>query len=619
MLYFYRGGARESPKLMPNTFANSLIYRKTAIISLMVAAFFAFPSVSAQAATAKWSAKEVQRSAKQVQVAPGRSIDFTVAFKNTGSQTWVQDGDRFVSVYTYSPKYRASKFADVSWPENSHPARLTETKVAPGQVGHFTFTLFAPLTAGRYSETFILGAEKTAWVGGSAFTLDVVVNKKYAKAGDDTAPGFKALRMLANARDLSLNTGDEAELRVSFKNVGITTWKKGGTLPLLLKPAKDNIALAFMNSTWLDSEVVAPIPDDVKPGQITTLDFKLTAPKMAGSYKPKFVLAASTGVVDGGEFELPVEVTIQTPLVSNVDEISLGDFAGVGPRGPNIRIGLFNTTDPIVIAAAGPYRMLDYNDNLVRELSGVSTVTFSFSTYQYTVTNNGWSWTSPRHMRFQPMDPANTIFEIQSYTSRPTWDPTINFNRFRGDLEVMYSSATEKLWLIEELPAEDYLRGLAETTNASPQEFQRALVTAARTYALFVKLIGGKHPSEYFDMVTNGNDQVYKGYVSELVRPNVVQAVEDTRGRVVTYAGELVVTPYFSRSDGRTRSWTEVWGSKVHPWLVSVPAPHDAGKELWGHGVGMSASDAVGRAADGVGWMDILKYYYTGIAIQRAY
>lgn len=605
---------------MNRNFAHSYILRRTATTFLMLAALFVISAPTAEAAAKpKWAAKEVQRSVKQVQVAPGRSVDFTIAFKNVGSETWVMDGGNFVSVYTYGPKYRRSKFSDVSWPSNMQAARLTEAKVAPGQVGHFTFTLFAPLEAGTYKETFILAAEDKAWLTGGTFTVDVRVNAKYAKAGDDSAPGYKALRMLANARDLSLNTGDEADLRVSFKNVGITTWKKGGKMPLVLKPAAGNIALAFMNSTWTGSEVVTALAEDVKPGQMTTVNFKLTAPRMAGSYRPKFVLAASTGVVDGGVFELPVEVTVQTPVVSSVDEISLSDFRDAGSRGPNIRIGLFSTTEPIVIAAPGPYRMLDYNDQLVRELSGLSTVTFDFNAYQYTVTNNGWSWTSPRHMRFTPLDPASSIFEIQSYVSRPTWDPSINFNRFRGDLEVMYSSATEKLWTIEELPVEDYMRGLAETSNGSPQEFQKALVTAARTYALFVKLIGGKHPKEYFDMVTNGNDQVYKGYVSELVRPTVVKAAEDTRGMVVTYDGELVVTPYFSRSDGRTRSWTEVWSSKVHPWLVSVPAPYDAGKELWGHGVGMSASDAVGRARAGVSWTEILKYYYTGIGIQRAY
>jgi stage II sporulation protein D len=162
------------------------------------------------------------------------------------------------------------------------------------------------------------------------------------------------------------------------------------------------------------------------------------------------------------------------------------------------------------------------------------------------------------------------------------------------------------------------MRGLAETSNGSPMEYHKALVTAARTFAYFVQKTGGKHASRHFDVTTGAGDQVYKGYVSELVRPNVVRAVEETRGTVVTYEGDVAVTPYFSRSDGRTRSYSEVWG-KHNPWLVSKPAPYDEGKTLWGHGVGMSASDAVGRAESGATWQEILKYYYTGIELSQRY
>ena len=68
----------------------------------------------------------------------------------------------------------------------------------------------------------------------------------------------------------------------------------------------------------------------------------------------------------------------------------------------------------------------------------------------------------------------------------------------------------------------------------------------------------------------------------------------------------------------RSRSYAEVWG-KDNPWLVSKPCPYDEGQTLWGHGVGMSASDAVGRANDGWNWQDILKYYYTGIDLTQRY
>jgi len=183
-------------------------------------------------------------------------------------------------------------------------------------------------------------------------------------------------------------------------------------------------------------------------------------------------------------------------------------------------------------------------------------------------------------------------------------------------MELNYYEPNNNVWLIEELPLEQYLRGLGETSNNSAPEFQKALVVAARNYAYFVHSIGGKYA--LFDVETGAADQVYRAYGSETIRPNVVAAVAATAGQMVTYNGDIVVTPYFSRSDGRTRAWGEVWnGSK--PWLVSVPAPHDVGQTLWGHGVGMSASDALGWANDGKTYDWILKYFYTGTVLKKIY
>jgi len=41
---------------------------------------------------------------------------------------------------------------------------------------------------------------------------------------------------------------------------------------------------------------------------------------------------------------------------------------------------------------------------------------------------------------------------------------------------------------------------------------------------------------------------------------------------------------------------------------------------MWGHGVGMSASDASERASkDGWPYDRLLKYYYTGVEVKRLY
>lgn len=592
-------------------------FTSAGVATLFVAALF-LPPFAAEAARPAWEAKEKVRAGGSVELFPGDTATFTIAFTNTGAKTWTKDGKNYVSVYTYTPRYRDSLFADGSWLSTNHPTVMNEKQAKTNEVATFNISLTAPEKPGMYHETFILGAEHLLWIPKSQFTVDIVVKDtpKTNIYGETIAPGFRAARLLVSDDRLALKSGEAKEFRVGFKNTGKYSWTKTGARAVLLRATN---GAAFHSAAWANQQTAAQLTsDEVKPGQLALFSVTLTAPQQGGEFVPRFVLSAGDDIVDGGEVEIPVQVT-QNQLPASVAPAIDSEFAAAGPRGPIIRVGLYEATGVVRLASSGTYQLIEgVNDTPVRQLSGVTSVAFNQDGNLYTVTSGDYVFTSDHHVKFVPDDP-NNIFQMLDYENRPTWDPSLNFNQFRGSISVWTSVATHREWVIEELPLEDYMRGLAETSNGSHPDFQRALVTAARTYALFVLSIGGKHEKENFDVNTTGNDQVYKGYVSELVRPNVVAAAEATRGQVVTYNGELVVTPYYSRSDGRTRAWTEVWGGRGKPWLVSVPAPYDVGKTLWGHGVGMSASDAVGRANSGVNWIDILKYYYTGTEVRQLY
>ena len=204
---------------------------------------------------------------------------------------------------------------------------------------------------------------------------------------------------------------------------------------------------------------------------------------------------------------------------------------------------------------------------------------------------------------------------VTNFDRRVTRGSAFADNTFRGVLEIRYNDVKDRVWLINELKMEMYLRGLAETSNISPMEYQKALVTAARTYAFYHWTRNTKHDGEFFH-VDAYLDQVYKGYGQEQRSPRITEAVEATRGRYVTYNDAIAITPYFSRSDGRTRDWSEVWGGDV-PWAKGVAVPCDIGKTLWGHGVGMSASGALCMANQGMMWDEILKHFYTGIELNK--
>jgi stage II sporulation protein D len=100
----------------------------------------------------------------------------------------------------------------------------------------------------------------------------------------------------------------------------------------------------------------------------------------------------------------------------------------------------------------------------------------------------------------------------------------------------------------------------------------------ARTYASTAN-VGGKG----FDQYPDTRSQVYRGYSAETPATN--NAVASTAGQVVTYAGEPVVTYFFSTSGGYTENVENVFTSSApQPWLKGVEDPYDGASPYhrWG-------------------------------------
>ena len=51
-------------------------------------------------------------------------------------------------------------------------------------------------------------------------------------------------------------------------------------------------------------------------------------------------------------------------------------------------------------------------------------------------------------------------------------------------------------------------------------------------------------------------------------------AVNETKGHIITYNNELILTLYFSTCSGKTENCEEVF-SKAYPYLKSVESPYD--------------------------------------------
>lgn len=236
-------------------------------------------------------------------------------------------------------------------------------------------------------------------------------------------------------------------------------------------------------------------------------------------------------------------------------------------------------------------------------------------------------WSEVGNTKFASTD--NAIFTISNLNAS-NWNKSVNFNKFRGMLEVARSPKTGKIWMINELPIEDYLRGIGEALNSDPPEYQKAFAIASRSYAMFHLQNGGKYSrEEVFHLNNSSSDQVYKGYTWENYAPLLPKAVETTAGEVMKYNGKMARSVYSSDSGGTTRNACSYFGKEFcvsdYGYLAGgIKDPEgtirrDAATLKASHGVGMSATGARRLAELGKKYDEILKYYYSGITLEKIY
>lgn len=142
---------------------------------------------------------------------------------------------------------------------------------------------------------------------------------------------------------------------------------------------------------------------------------------------------------------------------------------------------------------------------------------------------------------------------------------SIENQKYRGKLVV---SANKKgLSIINYIPVESYLYGVVPKEMPDSWEMQALMAQAisARTYALYIKR---KSSDREFDVETTTSFQVYGGYDCEKIKTN--HAVDATRGKVLSYRGNLIVAYFHSNSGGHTEDSKNVWGADL-PYLKGVP------------------------------------------------
>ncbi len=628
--------------------------------------------VPAPTVASGFKAELVDRGGIEWQLEPLVRTTIRVKFRNAGTAKWANTGTGAVSLGPSGG--RKSDFQDEGWKSAGVAATLQEAEVAPGGTGTFVVTLRGATKPGSFSETFSLFSGASAFEGGSvSFPIRVtaplayivnnvpngtvngvdpaLVSAQAASANGDTSADYRAVLLLRSVSQVVLTGNARQPLTLGFKNAGASTWKTMAIRLEGLVPAINEKWASLRDETWATSLEPVRSSAVTAPGNLNFLSFKMKVPAKRGTYTARFRLYADERPVTDGLVDIPITVTADgyiepEPVLPPPTPVKTSTSGGVSPTGnaplqssvpsfipqpiggdpaslpsePIIRVGLFKTVDDQMRVRAvrtGMWLSEGGNRRCTFGQGQEVLVRYERGSGIYRVSGTGCDVSSSSHFQLKAEDGLSPL-EMTDFSRPVAWLPGANDNTFRSTLELRYAPKTDSVWAINELPIEWYLKGMAETSNVSPSEFQRTLMTGARTYAVYHVQRGTKHADEFYT-VDATYDQVYRGYGAEARTPNVVAAVDATRGQIVTYNGKLAITPYFSRSDGRTRSWTEVWGGGPYPWLVGVPVPQDAGKTLWGHGVGMSATGALGMANEGKSYVDILKHFYQGTELRLVY
>lgn len=648
-----------------------LTYTSSLIIGIIIAVSVATNAISA--ATPNYAAKQMVASPPASALDQLEAYRYTIGFKNIGALSWKNEGANTLTIKTTDSVRVEHWFASALWVNKTTVTNLATKEVKPGEIGFFAMTLEAPKRAGIYNNHFALYAGN-AKITGTDFSMPITVSKKLASAAKQkinesetttvaattlkTVSYITAKPMLRSSESLTLRAGETKEFQIAFKNTGERNWRSGApsTVSLTLDTQSLN-GVNFKDSSWLEENTPTALSLSlVKPGELGFFTFKIKAPRIAGSYQPQFrlVLNGDT-LISGSEFRLPITVTepppepaatlVSVPLINSSTQNSmivcaaaldstvpinseaaqqqLSNEPGIcipAHSEPTLRVGLASVQGQLGLTAAAPYAVSDSNGQILMQIDGGVAVFIAFDPINkiYTAVGPGPIITSALPLRVRTINEPS-IITLTTFNNPAAYDANLNDNVYRGSIELNWSNNDQKLWIINGLKMEEYLPGLAETSNGSPTEYQKALMVAARTYALYHYETKVKHAARNFDVIATVGDQYYRGYNSEMRTPNVTAAVRATRGQVVTYQDQVVITPYSASSNGTSRAWEDVWGGSPKPWLIRQTIPEDVGRTRFGHAVGLSQLAAADQAKAGKSYVDILKFFYVGTEVSQWY
>jgi peptidoglycan hydrolase-like amidase len=324
-----------------------------------------------------------------------------------------------------------------------------------------------------------------------------------------------------------------------------------------------------------------------------------------------------------GQYELLWDIRINGRWMSEIGKVSGQDTLIIGQDAPLIRVAIMelgpdNEEDQqATVSATASFNVSTLSGSIIATLPAGDRISLEHE--------------GPNIRLTIPNKSPQLISEPISIRTEPGFfmivDEIQPGNLYRGDLEFRYSDILESAWLINILPVNDYLAGLIEQGEEAPWESLTASVITFRSYALAVQARLKIKNYEPFDIASSTTHtpsyftrhMFYRGFVRELAGPRLRQAIEDTRGQVITFQGEIIEAPFFTQAGGYTISHKEAGWGRDRAWSPGVQDPVSATDWFIGHGVGMPLQSSNKLAKLGHDAKQIIDTYFIGVDIGYAY
>ncbi|MEK7115962.1 MAG: hypothetical protein AAB879_01045, partial [Patescibacteria group bacterium] len=417
------------------------------------------PSPQPPAISDSYRAELIDRGGIEWQTEPEGHLVIRLAYKNVGSEIWKNAG---ASPVILSPVGVSSSFKDPSWKNAMHAGTLEESAVKPGQIGHVTIELRGALRPGMYQETFMLTRANGAAITGGrvTFPIRVTTPRDYIAKGivngvdeNFVMGGYKGVLFLRSAKELTLLGAGRHALTFGFKNTGTASWSTLSLKASGVQPALSGKGSSVRDESWLSGMEPMRATVNVPPGEIGFVGFTIKAPAKKGAYTASFLLYADHQPVEDGTIEIPITVTedgfiepeqtTKNPSITGtvqprdatptLNPISLtGDPLSL-PNEPNIRVGLFATTDHqmLVRGVNSGFSLTENGANVCRFEDGES-VTVSYDRTAGVSRASGPRCTSQTSGIYVAVA-ADGIspLELTDYSRPVSWLPGANDNKFR--------------------------------------------------------------------------------------------------------------------------------------------------------------------------------------------